>query len=90
MTKRKGAQPAPRALRRFIYLIIYLYFAIHFDSVIEEVDSLSPPPCPPAPTKLTTLPSPAHTRTHTLTLPAEYHYDKKNYLIDVSTIVVPL
>jgi len=49
----------------FIYFIIYLYFAIHFDSVIEEVDSLSPPPSPPAPTELTTLPSPAHTHTHT-------------------------
>ena len=58
-----AARTAPFYL--FIYFIIYLYFAIHFDSVIEEVDSLSPPPSPPAPTELTTLPSPAHTRTHT-------------------------
>ena len=64
-------------------LFIYLYFAIHFDSVIEEVDSLSTPtPHRPRPDKTydPTLPRPP---TYTLPLPAEYHYDK-NYLIDVS------
>ena len=42
----------------------YLYFAIHFYSVNEEVDSLSTPTAP-APTKLTNLPSHAHTHVHT-------------------------
>jgi len=80
-TKRMGAQPTPRAVRCFfIYNLLFILILLLTKFIV----------CRPPPPPDTSYDPPLPPHTYTLTLPADYHCDKKNYLIDVSTSVVPL